>query len=289
AVAAGGTLGILIPPSAVFIIYGIMTQQSIGKLFLAGIFPGILLTLLFIISIYVICQRNPSLGPAGPAVSFKEILMSLTGVGETLVLFFLVMGGLFVGLFSPTEAGGIGAFGALLLAIIRRQLVWRYFIIAIEQTIRTSCMIFIIVSGAVVFGRFLAVTRIPFELASWVESLPLPPVLILVIILLIYGIGGLFMDSLAFMLLTVSIFFPVAMKLGYDPIWFGVIIIIMTEVGAITPPVGVNVFVIKGIAQDVPIEIIFKGISYFIIAFVLCIIFLILFPQIALFLPGFMR
>jgi len=250
AVAAGGTLGILIPPSSVFIIYGIMTEQSIGKLFLAGVLPGILLSVLFILTIYVICRRNPILGPPGPVSSFKEVLLSLTGIGETLLLFCLVMGGIFFGFFTPTEAGGVGAFGAMVIALIRRQLNWKKFFVAVEDTVQTSCMILMIVAGAVIFGRFLSVTRIPFELASWVSGLPLPPIAILGVILMIYAVGGLFMDALAFMMLTISIFFPVAMKLGFDPIWFGVLIIVITEIGAITPPVGINVFVIKGVAKD---------------------------------------
>ena len=286
AVAAGGTLGILIPPSSVFIIYGIMTEQSIGKLFFAGILPGILLSILFIITVYVICRINPRLGPPGPKAVSKEIARSLTGVVEIIVLFALVMGGLFVGWFTPTEAGGVGAFGALLIALVRRQLNWQQFIAALEETIRTSCMILVIVAGAVVFGRFLTVTRIPFELANWVGGLPLPPIAILAVILVIYGIGGLFMDALAFMMLTISIFFPVAMKLGFDPIWFGVLIVVITEIGAITPPVGINVFVINGVARDVPLETIFKGIFFFLGAFVVCMIILIAFPQISLFLPG---
>ena len=286
AVAAGGTLGILIPPSSIFIIYGIMTQQSIGKLFFAGIIPGIILTALFIITIYVLCRRNPHLGPAGAPATMGEILRTLTGLGETIVLFALVMGGLFIGWFTPTEAGGIGAFGALALGVATRRLTWKDFLLSLDQTIRTSCMIFIIVGGAVIFGRFLTVTRIPFELAAWVNGLPLPPLLILACIILIYAFGGLFMDALAFMMLTISIFFPVAMRLGYDPIWFGVLIVIVTEIGAITPPVGINVFVISGVAKDVPIQEIFKGILYFLTAFVVLMILLICFPQIALFLPA---
>ena len=289
AVAAGGTLGILIPPSSVFIIYGIMTEQSIGKLFLAGVLPGILLSVLFILTIYVICRRNPILGPPGPVSSFKEVLLSLTGIGETLLLFCLVMGGIFFGFFTPTEAGGVGAFGAMVIALIRRQLNWKKFFVAVEDTVQTSCMILMIVAGAVIFGRFLSVTRIPFELASWVSGLPLPPVAILGVILMIYAVGGLFMDALAFMMLTISIFFPVVMKLGFDPIWFGVLIIVITEIGAITPPVGINVFVIKGVAKDVPLEVIFRGIFFFLPAYIICMILLIIFPQIALFLPNLIR
>ena len=289
AVAAGGTLGILIPPSSVFIIYGIMTEQSIGKLFLAGVLPGILLSVLFILTIYVICRRNPILGPPGPVSSFKEVLLSLTGIGETLLLFCLVMGGLFFGFFTPTEAGGVGAFGAMVIALIRRQLNWQKFFAAVEDTVQTSCMILMIVAGAVIFGRFLSVTRIPFELADWVSGLPLPPVAILGVILMIYAVGGLFMDALAFMMLTISIFFPVAIKLGFDPIWFGVLIIVITEIGAITPPVGINVFVIKGVAKDVPLEVIFRGIFFFLPAYIICLILLTIFPQISLFLPNLIR
>lgn len=288
-VAAGGSLGILIPPSVIFIIYGIMTEQSIGKLFASGILPGLLLASLFILTIYVWTRIRPELGPRGPRTSLKEKLYSLSGVLEMLIIFSLVMGGLFRGFFTPTEAGAIGAFCTLLLAVIRRQISWQGFVQSLVEATRISCMVLVIVTGATVFGHFLAITRIPFELAGWVKGLPLPPWGIMGVIIFIYLVGGCFMDSLALILLTIPIFFPVAVSLGYDPIWFGVIIVMVTEMGVITPPVGVNVYVVSGVAKDVPLEVIFKGIFPLLLALIVAVILMVIFPQIALFLPSFMR
>jgi C4-dicarboxylate transporter DctM subunit len=288
-VAAGGSLGILIPPSVIFIVYGIMTEQSIGKLFAAGILPGILLSTLFIVTIYILVRLRPRLGPPGPQTSFKEKVRSFAGVIEMLLIFGLVMGGLFQGFFTPTEAGAAGAFITLMLAVGRRQLRWKQFLVAIWESVRISCMVLVIVAGATVFGHFLAVTRIPYLLADWVAGLPLPPWAIMGVIVFIYLIGGCFMDSLAMILLTIPIFYPVAVGLGYDPIWFGVVIVLITEMGVITPPVGVNVYVVSGVAKDVPLEVIFKGILPLLGALIICNIILIIFPQIALFLPSLMK
>lgn len=288
-VAAGGSLGILIPPSVIFIIYGIMTEQSIGKLFASGILPGLLLASLFILTIYVWTRIRPELGPRGPRASLKEKLRSLSGVLEMLIIFSLVMGGLFKGFFTPTEAGAVGAFCTLALAMIRRQINWQGFLQSLVETTRISCMVLVIVTGATVFGHFLAITRIPFELAGWVKGLPLPPWGIMGVIIFIYLIGGCFMDSLALILLTIPIFFPVAIGLGYDPIWFGVIIVMVTEMGVITPPVGVNVYVVSGVAKDVPLEVIFKGIVPLLLALIVAVILMVIFPQIALLLPSLMR
>ena len=288
-VAAGGSLGILIPPSVIFIVYGIMTEQSIGKLFLSGIFPGILLASLFLLTIYIWTRLRPELGPRGPRTSLGEKLRALSGLVEMLIIFGLVMGGLFRGVFTPTEAGAIGAFSTLILAIVRRQINWQGFVQALVETTRISCMVLVIVTGATVFGHFLAITRIPFELAGWVKGLPLPSWGIMGVIIFIYLMGGCFMDALALILLTIPIFFPVAVSLGYDPIWFGVIIVMVTEMGVITPPVGVNVYVVSGVAKDVPLEDIFRGILPLLLALITAVILMILFPQIALFLPGLMR
>ncbi len=285
-VAAGGTLGILIPPSVIFIVYGIMTQESIGKLFAAGILPGVLLTGLFFLTIYIQTRLNPGLGPAGPGVSWKEKVASLSELSETILLFSLVMGGLFTGLFTPTEAGAIGACGALVIALVRRKLSWQGFRDSVLDTTRLSCMVMVIVTGAAVFGHFLAVTRIPFDLASWVGNLAVPPMAVIGFVILTYLIGGCFIDSLALILLTVPIFFPVIKSMGFDPIWFGVIIVLVTQIGVISPPLGTNVYIIKGVASDVPLSTIFKGIVPFLIAMIICTVFIVAFPQIALFLPG---
>jgi len=285
-VAAAGSLGILIPPSTIFIIYGILTGESIGKLFIAGVLPGILLASLFIAVVVLLCLRKPSLAPAGAPTSLKEKLAGLSGIIEMLILFALVIGGLFMGWFSPTQAGAAGAFGALLIGLARRQLNWQGFLFAIKDALRITCMVMVIVTGAIVFGHFIAVAKIPIVLAGWVGGLTLPTTAIIGLIILLYLIGGCFMDALALITLTIPIIFPLVLTLGFDPIWFGVIIVLVTEMGVITPPVGVNVYVIKGIAKDVPLETIFKGIFPFLGALIVAVGILIAFPQIATFLPS---
>jgi tripartite ATP-independent transporter DctM subunit len=288
-VAAAGSLGILIPPSVIFIVYGILTEQSIGKLFAAGIFPGILLSILFLLVIYLRVLKNPSLAPPGPKTSLREKVKSFAGVLETLIIFALVMGGIFFGIFTPTEAAAAGAFLTLLLAIVRRQLTWDGFVHSLADTTRISCMVMVIVTGAVIFGHFMAVTRVPYDLADWVSNLPLPKHAIMGVIILVYLFGGCFMDALAMIMLTIPIFFPVSEALGFDPIWFGVVIVLITEMGVITPPVGVNVYVVYGVAKDVPLEVIFRGVLPMLIALLICNLILLIFPQIALFLPSLMR
>lgn len=288
-VAAAGSLGILIPPSIIFIVYGILTEQSIGKLFAAGILPGVLLSSLFLFTIYIQVKRKPELAPPGPKRTLKEKLKSFTGIVETLIIFLLVMGGIFFGIFTPTEAASIGAVLTLILALIRKQLTWKGLINSIADTTKISCMVMVIVTGATLFGHFMAVTRVPFDLAIWVNNLPLPNYAIMGVIILVYLAGGCFMDALGMVMLTVPIFFPVAQALGFDPIWFGVVIVLITEMGVITPPVGVNVYVVYGIAKDVPLQSIFKGVFPMLIALLICNLILLFFPQIALFLPSLMR
>ena len=288
-VAAGGSLGILIPPSVIFIVYGIMTEQSIGKLFIAGLLPGFILTILFVLAIMIWTRLKPDLGPPGPKTTFREKITSLFGLAETILLFLLVMGGLFAGFFTPTEAGAVGAFGTLILAMMRRTLSWKGFVTSLFETTRSSCMILVIVAGATIFGHFLAISRIPFDTANWISSLQLPRYVIMFMIILLYLMGGCFIDSLALIMLTVPIFYPVVTHLGYDPLWFGVIIVLITQIGVITPPVGINVYVVSGVARDVPLQVIFKGVIPLLIALIIGTFLLIPFPQIALFLPGLMR
>jgi C4-dicarboxylate transporter DctM subunit len=285
-VAAAGTLGILIPPSTILIVYGILTEESIGKLFIAGVLPGLIMSLLFILVVTILCHRNPKLAPPGAPTSWKAKAKAFGGMIEALILFVLTIGGLFLGWFSPTQAGAIGSGGALLIGLIRRQLSWKAFFESGKDGLRTSCMVLMIITGATIFGHFMAVTTIPFVLADWVSNLPIPKTAIMAVIIFIYFIGGFFMDSMALVVVTIPIFFPVVMDLGFDPIWFGVIIVLVAEMGVITPPVGVNVFVIKGIAPDIPLEVIFKGILPFLAALVLFTIALIFFPQIATYLPS---
>lgn len=285
-VVTGGTLGTVMPPSVVLIIIGLQTEQSIIKLFLAGILPAILLGILFILTIVVICRIYPHFGPAGPKTSFKEKIRSLTGIIEALVIFVLVIGGLYAGIFTPTEAGAVGVFFTLIITAVTKRLTWKGLLDSVMETLKISCMVFVLVSGAIIFGRFLAITRLPFMIADFAASLPVSPLVILAIVLLIYLIGGCFVDSLGFLVLTIPIFFPLGVALGFDPIWYAIIITMVTTMGAITPPVGVNIYVIKALAPEIELATIFKSVSYFLLACILCIIILIIFPQIVLFIPN---
>ena len=284
--ASAGSLAIMIPPSTVLIIYGVMTEQSIGKLFIAGILPGILLAVLFMFTVLALVWRNRSLAPRGERTSWLEKIKGLSGTIEMLLLFALVMGGLFVGWFTPTEAGAVGAAGSLVIALVRRKLSLEDFWKAVAETTRITAMVFLIIAGATIFGHFMAITRAPFALSEWVGGLPLPPVVIMVFIMAIYLIGGCFMDSLALVTLTIPILYPIITEMGYDPIWFGILIVLAAEMGVITPPVGVNVYVIKGVAPDVSMNKIFRGIWPFLGAEVVATLMILFVPQIALFLPN---
>ncbi len=289
-VAASAILGVMIPPSVIFIIYGIATGESIAKLFLAGIFPGLLLMGLFMLITYARARHNPVLAPAGPSVILKEKMLAvLYGGIEVIIIFLAVMGGLFAGYFTPTEAGAIGAGCTLLVALVRRQLNWHSFVNSLNDSVRIAAMIMFLVAAATIFGRFLAITGIPSAMASWAVALPIPPVAVLAVVLFIYLILGCFIDALALVLLTVPIFYPVAVRLGFDPIWFGVIIVLVVGMGVITPPVGANVYVVAGVERETPVMTIFRGTWPFLAAIIICIALLILFPQIALFLPGLVR
>ena len=287
-VASAGTLGILIPPSTLLILYGILTEESIGKLFAAGILPGLLLTTLFAITVYIVCKFKPALAPAGAKATWKKRIASLPQVIEVLLVFSFVMAGLFAGWFTPTEAGAAGAAGVLIIALVRRTLSWRAFLSSLADTTRISAFVFLIVAGGTIYGHFLAVTRLPFELSELIGALPVSPKIIMGLIIFVYIIGGCFMDGLAMIVFTVPIFHPVVVSMGFDPIWFGVIIVLIGEIAAITPPVGINVYVISGVAPDVPMEAIFRGILPFLGALVVCTIILIFFPEVATFLPSFM-
>ncbi len=291
-VASGGGLGMIMPPSVVLIIYGILTEQSIGALFVSGILPAFLMTFLFIVCVYITCRIDPKQGPRGEKFTVTQKIKSLLGLADTLAVFALVMSGLFYGFFTPTESAAVGVFGVLVVSIIRRQLTWKAFVKSLYETLQTSTMILFLIAGAVVFGKFLAVTRIPFEVATWVSGLDLPSFLIMGIIIAIYFIGGCFMDSLGLIMLTIPIFYPIVTNLGYDPIWFGVIIVLVTEMGVITPPVGINVYVVYGVSRgvvgDISLEDIFRGIVPFLAATVVGIIILMIFPRIILFLPELM-
>ena len=287
-IAAGGTLGILIPPSTVMVIYGILTEQPIGTLFVAGILPGLLLSGLFLITIYILTVRNPELGPPGPRFSLRERIGALHSMGGLLGLFILVVGGLYAGWFTPTEAAGIGAFGALLMTLIKRRLNRGNLLASLTETALTTAMIFLILIGANIFGYFLAVSQIPEWVIGRVTSLGMNRYLVLGVVCLVYMVLGCLMEGLAIMVITLPVIYPMMMNLGFDPIWFGVVITLFMEMSLITPPVGMNVFLISGVARDVPMAVIFRGILPFFMAMVVCLVLLILAPQIALFLPGTM-
>jgi C4-dicarboxylate transporter DctM subunit len=288
-IAAGGTLGILIPPSIIFVIYGIMTEQSIGKLLLAGIIPGLVLTVLFIIAIAIVTAVNPALGAPGPRASWPERLRAVVDVWEVLVLFLIVIGGIYLGLATPAESAAFGAVGAFLFGLAKRQLGWRNLRAALLETVHTTSMVFFIVIGADLFGYFMTLSQMPMRLATWLSGLHVAPVVVLWTIIVTYILLGALMDELAMILLTVPIFFPVVTAIGYDPIWFGVIIVVVVQIGLVAPPIGLNVFVIGGMARDVPLATIYRGVMPFLAMQILLLVLLTLWPRLALLLPSTMR
>ena len=288
-VAAGGTIGILIPPSVLMVIYGLLTETSITKLFLAGMVPGVLTVFGFMIAISVMTRINPSLGPPAERSTLRQRLLALRDVWGTVVLFLLVIGGLYLGVFSPTEAASIGAVGALLLGILNGRFSWQLLYNSLMETVKTTAMIFTILIGAILFNNFLILASLPDLISEWITHLPLGHVAILIVILLMYLVLGCLLDSLAMVLLTIPIVFPIISALGFDPIWFGILVVMVVELGLITPPIGMNVFVIKGIAKDVPLESIFRGVMPFVIAQIILIGIIVTFPQIALWLPSTMN
>jgi len=284
-VASVGTLGMLIPPSLVLIIYGIVVQQSIGRLFLAGIMPGLLISLFFIFVIYGWARIRPAIAPRGEKASWRERIHALPEILWVGIVFFVGIGGMMYGVFSPTEAGTMGTVGVLVLAAVRRELGFRRLIKSFDESLRTACMVLLLIYGSTVLGHFLAITEIPFIAADWVAGLPLHRVLIMIIIILVYLLGGSFIDDLAFMILATPIFYPAVLKLGYDPIWFGIMISITIMIGVIIPPVAICVFVVKNIT-GVPFNVIYRGVLPFLLSLIACALLLFLFPQLATFLPN---
>lgn len=285
-IVTGGTLGTVMPPSVVLIVIGLQTEQSIIKLFLGGILPAVILGLLFVLTIFVLCRINPKYGPEGPRTAFKDKIKSLTGVIEAVIIFVLIIGGLYLGVFTPTEAGAVGVFFTLVVTVVPGRITWKGLTNSVKETLKISAMVFFLVTGAIIFGRFLAVTRLPFMIAEFASGLPVSPYVILALVLVIYMIGGCFVDSLGFLVLTVPIFFPLGMALGFDPVWYAIILTMVTTMGAITPPVGVNIYVVKALAPEIELATIFKSVSFFLAACVVSIIILIIFPQIVLIIPN---
>src|SRR5512136_354093 len=284
-VATVGTLGILIPPSVTLIVFGIITEQSIGKLFLAGIIPGLIIALFFICIIYGWCRINPALGPRGEKSTWKQRISSLPEVFWVVLIFVLVVGGLMQGFFTPTEAGSIGTFAVLVLSIIKRDINFKGFVKSVAESLSTACMVLMLIAGSTILGHFLAVTKIPMIASEWVVGLPLNKYIIMIIISFIYQTGGSFIDDLAFMILATPIFYPVIIKLGFDPIWFGMIIAITVMIGVVIPPVAINVFVVKNITKT-PFSVIYKGVYPFLISLGVCAALLFFFPELATWLPN---
>lgn len=277
-VAIGGTLGVVIPPSTALIIIAIQSEQSITELFTAALVPGLIVGVVLVASVVLLCWRRPHLGPPGPKVPWARKLRALTGVIEVVILFATVIGGMVAGWFTPTEAGAVGAFGALLIALVTRKLTLRQVWETTVESLRISAMVLLLITGAVVFGRFLSLTRLPFELANWATSLAAPAIVVLFLIIVVYLVGGAFMDALGFLVISIPIFFPVAVSLGYDPVWFTIIITLVTTIGAVSPPVGVNVFIVSALDKDLDVMTTFKGTMVFYVGYLLCIALFIAVP-----------
>lgn len=279
--AAGGTLGIMIPPSIALLLYALITEQSVGQMFVAGIVPGLLGLLLYCVTIAITVWLRPNLAQAGAPTTLREKVVGLKGLLPFGAIFVLIIGGIYSGFFTPTEAAAVGAFGALLIALVR-GMTFRQFRDSVEETLFLSAMIFFMIIGAEIFGYFLSVSRISFELVDFVAGLSLSPFAILLAVLLLYMVLGCVMDSIAMLLLTVPVVFPVIEAAGFDPVWFGIVSVITVELGLITPPVGMNVFVIKSVAPDIPIQQIFKGVFPFVLSDIVRLGLLVLFPSLAL-------
>jgi len=287
-VAAGGTLGLLIPPSTAFIVYAILTEQSIGRLLLAGFLPGLLLTLVFVITIMIWTRINPEIGPAGPRATMAERFSTLGRAGPMVAIVVATIGGIYLGVFTPAEAAAVGAFLALGYALWNGTLGWKQMETVLLDTVKTTAMVFLILIGALVFGPFLALSGLPMQVADFLTGLDLHRLAILALILLIYIVLGMFLEGFSMLVLTLPIVVPIVTALGFDLIWFGVLMVIVLEMGLISPPVGINVFVVKGLVPDVPLGRVFKGILPFWIAMAVAVAVLVAFPQIALFLPNTM-
>jgi tripartite ATP-independent transporter DctM subunit len=289
AVAAGGTLGILIPPSVVMVIYGILTSTDIGKLFAAGILPGVLGILLYVGAVRYSVWRDPAAGPPGRRTSGAARWAALRNIWAVAGLFLLVIGGLYLGVFTPTEAAGIGASGAFAVALARRSLTFPVLMRVLVETVRTTAVMFAVLIGGLVFSNFVNIAGMPAAISDWVGSLRVPPVAVILAIIAIYFVLGCVLESMTMILLTIPVFFPIVQGLGFDPVWFGIIVVVVTEISLITPPVGLNVFVIGGMFREIGTANVFRGVAPFIVADLARITILVLVPWIALVLPSFMR
>jgi tripartite ATP-independent transporter DctM subunit len=289
-IAASGILGVLIPPSVIFIVYASITAESVAKLFIAGIFPGLLLMLLFIGGTWAVVWLDPKKAPPGPTFPWKERMIALAKGGiEVIIIFAAVIGGLLAGFFTGTEAGSVGCFATLVVVLVRRALSWKGFVNSLKDTVRTSTMVMFLVGAAAIYGEFLGLTRLPMLVADWVVALPFPPWVVMIAILIMLMIMGTVVDALAMILLTIPIFYPAAMKLGFDGTWFGVIMTLALGMGVLTPPVGANVYVVYAVDRDTPVMDIFRGTVPYLIGLWICCLILLVFPQVATFLPSLMK
>lgn len=280
-----GTLGCIIPPSVTLLLYGTLTQTSIGRLFLAGIIPGLILAFSFVATIFVWCKINPNLGPKGEKSTWRQRITSLRPMVWVIIIFIVVVGGLMKGFFVPTEAGSVGAFAVLLLVVLKREMKFKEFVKSTLEALSIGCMILTLIMGATILGHFFAATKIPFVFAEWVGALPLPRDLVIMLILIAFLIGGSIIDDLAFIILSLPIFFPVVVELGYDPVWFGVMFCVTAMIGIILPPMAICVFVVSGITK-VPLSMVYKGTYPFLVGMSICLLIFLFFPQISLWLPN---
>ena len=284
-VATVGSLGCIIPPSVVLIILGILTEQSIGQLFLAGVIPGLIIAVFFMGIIYGWAKINPAIAPKSEPSTWKARVRTLPEVFWIMVVFLLVVGGIMEGFFTPTEAGAVGTFAVLLLAILKRDMTFKIYVRSVKEALRTAIMILMLVAGSTVLGHFITITNIPQNTAEWVAGLPVNRYLIMILICIIYQVGGSFIDDLTFMILATPIFYPVALKLGFPPIWFGIMIAVVEMIGVVIPPVAICVFVVKNITK-VPVGVIYRGVAPFLISLMVVWGLLFFFPQLALWLPS---
>ena len=284
-IAAGGTIGILIPPSVIMVIYGILTETSIADLFIAGIIPGLVLIALFMLTVWLLASLFPELGPKGPGSTFREKVAAVRQVWGTILLFVIVLGGIYTGIFTPTEAAGIGALGALGLGATAGRMSRSSFFQALLDSVDTTAMVFTILIGAIVFKNLIALLQFPSMIETWMLALSLPPMGMLLLILLIYILLGAILDTMAMILLTLPVFFPIISGLGFDAVWFGILMVVVIELALISPPMGINVFVIKGMAPNVSLGTIYIGVLPFVVAQILLLVLVLIFPDLALWLP----
>jgi tripartite ATP-independent transporter DctM subunit len=287
-IAAGGTLGIMIPPSTIMVIYGIVTETHIGKLFAAGVVPGILTAAMMMLAVSLVTARNPALAPAAEKHSWSERWQALRGIWGVIVLIVVVLGGIYGGFFTATEGAGMGASGAFLFALMRGRLSWKTLYEVLVESARTTAMLFALLIAATIFANFINFTSMPFELKDWLVQLNASPIMIVAAMMLVYILLGMVMEELTMVLLTIPLFFPVVMELGFDPVWFGVLIVMVIQIGMISPPVGMNLFVINTLLPKVGLKAIFKGVSPYVGVQIITLCLLMAFPALSLWLPSFM-